>query len=115
MTSIYLLPFLKKHVDRLESLCIEEPIVKKDDWEILADKVRMMFSATTCDLRLTDPHPAAEYEIDLDDNDENNFITSEVHPNYLEYFWSEREFNRAMRRILMEVEDDSTSTNGNSD
>ena len=90
MTSNYLLPFLKKHADRLESLCIAEPIVKKDDWQKLADKICMMFSATTCDLRLTDPHPAAEYEVYLDDNDDNNFLTPEMHPDYREFYWHVR-------------------------
>ena len=90
MTSKYLLPFLENHVDRLEFLCIEEPIVKKDDWQRLADKIRMMFSATTCDLILTDPHPAAEGELYLDDNDDNNFFTTEMHPDFGELYWEER-------------------------
>ncbi len=89
MTSKYLLRFLEKHVDGLESLCIEEPIVKKDDWRRLADKVHMMFSTTKCDLRLTGPHPAAEDEDFLDDNDDNNFFTTELHPDFDEP-WEER-------------------------
>ncbi|KAK0514662.1 hypothetical protein JMJ35_003279 [Cladonia borealis] len=93
MTSKYLLPFLKKHLDKLESLCIEEPIVKKDDWQELADKIRVIFAATTCDLRLTDPHPAAEDELYLDDHDENNFCTTETHP-YCNLYWEVRELDR---------------------
>ena len=89
MTSRYLLPFLEKHVDSLEYLCIEDPIVKRDDWLRIADKIRMVFSATTCDLDLTDPHPAAEDEIHLDDNDDNNFFTPVLHPDYA-YHWNER-------------------------
>ena len=94
MTSKYLLLFLEKHVDRLESLCIEKPIVKRDDWQILADEVRTMFSATTCELRLTDPHPAAEYEVYLDDNDDNNFTTPEMHPDFRELYWEDRQLDR---------------------
>ena len=90
MTSRYLLPFLEKHIDRLAFLWIEEPIVKKDDWDKLADKIQVMFSATTCNLILTDPHPAAENEVYLDDNDDNNFFTPEWHPDCGDLHWDER-------------------------
>ncbi len=94
VTSLYLLPFLKKHVDNLESLCIEDPIVKLIDWQWIADKIRMMFSATTCHLILTDPHPAAEDEIYLDDNDDNSFFTPELHPDFDELDWEDRHLYR---------------------
>ena len=89
MTSRYLLRFLRKHVNSLESLYIEEPIVKKDDWQRLAAKVRAMFSTTKCDLRLTDPHPEAENEYCLDDND-YNFVTTEFHPDFHDLHWEDR-------------------------
>ena len=90
MTSKYLLPFLKKHVHTLELLSIEEPIVKKDDWQRLADKIHMMFSTTTCHLELTDPHPAAEDEMELGDDDDNSFFTPELHPDIDDLHWNDR-------------------------
>ena len=90
MTSKYLLPFLKKHVHELKTLWIEEPIVKQDDWQKLGDKIRTMFSTTTCDLWLDDPHPDAEDEKYLDDNDDNNFFTTELHPDFGDLHWDER-------------------------
>ena len=63
--------------------------MKRDDWLRIADKIRMMFSATACDLDLTDPHPAAEDQIYLDDNDDNEFFTPELHPD-CDLHWNER-------------------------
>ena len=90
MTSKYLLPFLKKHVHTLKLLTIEEPLVKKDDWHRLADKIRMIFSTTTCLLDLSDPHPAAEDHPELDDDDDNSFFTPELHPDIDDLHWNER-------------------------
>ena len=90
MTSKYLLPFLRKHVHKLKTLWIVEPIVKEDDWQRIADEIRAMFSTTTCDLFLDDPHPDAEDEPFLDDNDENNFFTPELHPDFGDLHWDER-------------------------
>lgn len=82
LTSKYLLPFLEKHVHGLQALWIKEPLVKKHDWQRLADKIRTMFSTTKCDLRLDDPHPEAEDEIFLEDYDDNNFFVTDLHPNF---------------------------------
>ena len=90
MTSEYLLPFLKKHVHTLELLSIEEPLVKKDDWHRLADKIRTMFSTTTCCLELTDSHPAAEDKDELNDNDDDSFFTPELHPDIDGLHWNQR-------------------------
>ena len=85
MRSKYLLPFLRKHVRKLKALWIVEPIVKEDDWKRIADEIRTIFSTTTCDLFLDDPHPDAEDEPfldDLDDSDENKFWASDWHPEF---------------------------------
>ena len=97
MTSKYLLPFLRKHVRKLKALWIVEPIVKEDDWKRIADEIRMMFSTTTCDLFLDDPHPDAEDEPFLDDNDENVFWASDLHPDVGNLDWFERREYRDRR------------------
>ena len=90
MTSKYLLPFLRKHVHTLESLSIIDPLVKKDDWQRMADKIRTMFSNTACDLWLSDPDSDAEDEMELQDDDENSFFTPELHPEFDDIHWDER-------------------------
>ena len=89
VTSEYLLPSWKKHVHGLQTLWIKEPIVKQDDWQRLADQIRTMFSTTTCDLWLDDPHPNAEDELHLGDNDDL-FFTMRLRPNLGDLRWNER-------------------------
>ena len=70
------------------------PIVDEIAWQWIAHEIRSMFSDTTCDYWLTDPHPAAADEDYLDDGDDNNFFTTEMHPDARELEWGHRLLER---------------------
>ena len=89
-----LLPFLENHVDSLESVCIAMPIMDELAWQLIFDGICSIFSASTCDLWLTDPHPAAADENYLDDDDDSNFLTTEMHPDSRTLEWGHRLMER---------------------